>query len=361
MKDSELQALRLLREIAGGAAHDLNNILGGIVGYMSLLKAKAVAGDGVMPVAELVEQAGDRAADVVARLLAFSSSGTPRVEPCGLDPLLDQIVPELLARHRGLSVERESAPDFPALEVDVELFRHLLVNLLCQAPPPSGEPRRLLLKPEKPSPADLSLKDLQSKRRYAGLNLSLLEGPDTPCPNLAKVSTSRAFTAGLGPALCTVILEMLGGFARHHDGGGKLLDVSLFFPCAEARPETAAQGLVMVVDDEPIMLRMIKDCFDLLGYDGVFFSSGKAAVEFFQQRHADIRLVVLDLYMPEMSGMEVLAAMQTVKPDVQVLIASGYTRLLEKELREQRGVREFLAKPFKIKDLHAKLQKLIGA
>ena len=163
--------------------------------------------------------------------------------------------------------------------------------------------------------------------------------------------------------MCAVILEMLGGFARHRDGGGgKLLDVSLFFPCVEEAPVVAAlEGLVMVVDDEPIMLRMIKDCFDLLGYDGVFFSSGKAAVEFFQQRHADVRLVVLDLYMPEMSGMEVLTAMQAVKPDVQVLIASGYSRLLEKELRERCGITEFLAKPFKIKDLHAKLQKLLGA
>ena len=201
---------------------------------------------------------------------------------------------------------------------------------------------------------------MKGKRRHAGLNLSLLEGEDAPGGAVATVATSRAFAAGLGPALCAVILEMLGGFARHRDGGGKLLDVSLFFPCVEPRA-AVAQGLVMVVDDEPIMLRMVKDCFDLLGYDGVFFSSGKAAVEFFQQRRADVRLVVLDLYMPEMSGMEVLTAMQAVKPDVQVLIASGYTRLLEQELRERCGVKEFLPKPFKIKDLHAKLQKLLGA
>ena len=153
MKESELQALRLLREIAGGAAHDLNNALGGIVGYMSLLKAKASPDDGIVPVVELIERAGDRAADVIARLLAFASAGAPRVEQCGLDALLDQAVPALLERHPGLAVERGQATGFPDIEVDAELFLQLLSNALCQAPPPSGRPRRLLLTPVMPDPA----------------------------------------------------------------------------------------------------------------------------------------------------------------------------------------------------------------
>ena len=101
------------------------------------------------------------------------------------------------------------------------------------------------------------------------------------------------------------------------------------------------------------------DALELLGYEGLFASSGIDAIQQFQENRSDIDLVILDLHLPDMTGEDVLTELRAIKPEITVLIASGYEYSQKAEKMKELKVDDYLSKPFKIGDLQKRLEKLL--
>jgi CheY-like chemotaxis protein len=203
--------------------------------------------------------------------------------------------------------------------------------------------------------------------------------PDVVARIFEPFFTTKTVTrsAGLGLALVGEIVERLGGFIEVRSSPGKgtifsvyipeLADVNDFLAREAAVAEGAVasdggipmgSGLILVVDDEPVMRKTAANILAKLGYEVVVAEGGREAVAIFRQRHTDIALVMLDLAMPEMGGKETFLAMREIDPSVSALMASGYQQdeLVDEAL--QIGIAGFIRKPYRLSTLAKEIDRI---
>ena len=176
----------------------------------------------------------------------------------------------------------------------------------------------------------------------------------------------------IGPGLSTVleIVEGYGGMLEIDegpDGRGTTMRVVLpaarRAPAAKARPTAAdlpkGSGLVLVVDDDPMVRKVVASSLGSLGYKTIEAVSGPAAVEIYRKHRDEVRAVVLDMVMPGMAGKAAYLALREVDPNVAVLLMSGHT--LNEQVQEilDLGVRSFVSKPYSIAELAAAIAVLM--
>ena len=187
-------------------------------------------------------------------------------------------------------------------------------------------------------------------------------------------SSNKIVGAGLGIAIVRNIVKDFNGFFTETTGDN-IPRYSVYFPIAESMnkeftsvlhdPKTSSgltnikTGLILVIDDEPIILQMIRDSLELLGYNSVLASSGEEGIQKFKQNIKEIDLLILDLYIPDKDGEQILKELRQLKPGLKVLIASGYEYKRKAAAMEALNVNGYLPKPFKINELEDKLNRII--
>jgi len=377
----ETQRLESLGLLAGGLAHDFNNLLVGILGHADLLQ-RALPDGPLRDGARAVADAAERASELCEQLLAYSGGGTFVTETVSLGRLAKETSRLLEASiSKNARVRYELADDLPLVAADVTQMRQILMNLITNASESleggAGE-------------ITIRCTAVECDREYArrvpfgdgladGLHV-VLEVTDTGC-GMEPATIERIFDpffttkfTGRGLGLAAVL-----GIVRAHHGAigvesapGWGTTFRLVLPAVEGteRPEHEpaaddvawrGEGTILIVDDETGVLSLAREMAEIAGYEVLVAADGRAAVERFRPRAAEIACVVLDLTMPGMDGRETLEQLRRIRSDVRVIFSSGYGDQATLESLSSLGIAGFIKKPYTFVEFTARLREVMDA
>jgi PAS domain S-box-containing protein len=375
----QAQKLESLGVLAGGVAHDFNNLLTGVLGNANLARLESPPGSAAAPFLDQIEQICLRAADLCRQMLAYAGKGRFVVEALDLNRVIGDMTHLLqVSIAKGVVLDFRPAEPLPPVLADASQMRQLVMNLVLNASEAIGERGGVVgvstgvfrVEPARASgvPPELPPGD------YVVLEVSD-DGPGMTEEVRARIFdpffTTKFTGRGLG-------LAAVQGIVRGHHGAisvctrpGHGTTFRVLFPRAEGGAAVEAgeagapepgrgEGTVLVADDEETVRRVAAAMLESVGFRVVLADDGAAAVERFRAGPDGYRLVLLDLTMPGLGGEEALRALRRVRPDVRVILMSGYA---EQEVTTRfagQGLAGFVQKPFQLPTLIAKVRQALG-
>jgi CheY-like chemotaxis protein len=364
------QKMESMGRLAGGVAHDFNNILGNILGFSSLLLEQSPEGDAKRPALEQIAQSAERASGLTAALLTFSRSARFERLPVSLNRVIEdtyQILRSTL--NPSVAIHMRLEPTLAPLQGDAILLQQVVVNLVQEVRDRLLGGGMLHLRTrmfEQPRPAEEQADGPQVQRMVA---LEIQAGGEPVERGTAPPPPAQAREHQPGLALTIVedIVRAHGGYVVAHPSADIALYEVVFPAEAEEKSpvltaETAtAHGheTILVVDDEPGLRQLAKSGLRQRGFDVLTVESGEQAIEILRKGEPRVDLVLLDLTMPGLSGEKTLRAIRAFLPELPVIIASGYATVESQSSWMAAGAMGFLAKPYRIQDVALKLREVL--
>jgi len=371
----QAQKLESLGVLAGGIAHDFNNLLVGILGNASLALCEIPTDSPLRETLEGIETAALRAGELTNQMLAYSGKGRFVVEPLDLSELVAEMAHLLESAISKKAVLRhELAADLPPIDADATQIRQLVMNLITNASDALGDsPGTIALRTRLVDEAEVDAREEEAPPPGPRI---LLEVEDSGC-GMEPGTLSRIFDPffttkftgrGLGLAAALGIVRGHRGAIDVQSDPGRGTRFRILFPASArraARPALAdpaqaarapARGTLLVADDEEVVRSMAGRILEQAGFDVLSAVDGRQAVEIFREHAPRISAVLLDLTMPHLGGEEALRAIREIRPDVPVVLTSGYS---ESDIAPRfEGVRleGFLQKPFRPPQLLERMQ-----
>ncbi|MFA7430244.1 MAG: response regulator, partial [Rhodospirillaceae bacterium] len=394
---AQAQKMQAMGQLAGGVAHDFNNLLTAMIGFCDLLLQRHGAGDPSFADIMQIKQNANRAANLVRQLLAFS-----RKQP--LAPRLLDVTDALTEMHhllRRLLGERiqldiKHGRDAGMVRVDPGQFDQVIINLAVnardamteQAGDTGGKPSRLELrtrservdKPFTRGPEQVPAGD------YTVIAVADT-GAGIPRENLGRIfepffsTKTGAVGTGTGLGLSTVygIIRQTGGFIFVDSVLGKGTEFTIYLPRSEAtaepaatRPVSAAKpggepsdadltggGLIMLVEDEDPVRVFAARALRNKGYTVIEARTGEGALDLLAE-HAHIDVLITDMVMPGLNGAELTRAVRRDRPDLPVILISGYSEEAARGEITDSADMHFLPKPFSLQQLAAKVKEVMS-
>ncbi|MBA7525209.1 Sensor histidine kinase RcsC [subsurface metagenome] len=377
----QAQKLESLGTLAGGIAHDFNNILGGILGYASLIKEELPPGSDLLPEVETIITSAKRAAELTRQLLAFARKGHYQPVPVDLNNIVNEVV-KLLSRtiDKAVAVETGLSPSLGAVMGDSGQINQMLLNLclnVCDAMPAGG---RLLIKTENIVIDNSGREALPELEMGSYVKLTVSDTGTGIEPEIRERIFDPFFTtkeragggkhSGLG-------LAMVFGIVKSHDGAVKLEsekgEGSAFFiylPCTEKNAQRGREKekrvpegkeTILVVDDKAVLCEVAGRMLETGGYRVILAYGGKEALDIYSRQHQDIDLVILDIIMPDMNGKRVYERLKKINAKVKVLISSGYSKAGQAQAILADGAKGFIQKPYERADMLYKVRDVLDA
>src|SRR5215471_8141700 len=335
------QKLEALGTLAGGIAHDFNNVLGAVLGYAELAGQHSGAGSLQRRYIDNIVVAANRARDLVARILAFSRPGVGSARPVALQKILTEVQSLTCAPlPPAVSVEISAPPAPLVVAGDPAQLHQMLANLVTnavQAVGTGGQVRLRALATEVGEPRDCTVGRLR-RGRYACVEVSDT-GVGMSAAQVERIFepffTTKPVGAGTGLGLSLVHGIVLDHGAalevNSHPGAGTTFSVYLPLieaePAQEPLPIAAPRGngeTILVVDDEESLARLAEEVLASLGYEPVGCVGAGEALRLFCAAPQRFDAVLTDAIMPEMSGLELIAELRRVRPELPVILVSGY-------------------------------------
>ena len=358
------QKMESMTRFAGGVAHDFNNLLGAIGGFASMLAEQTHPSDPRRESLVEIQRHVERAAHLTRALLDFSRSARFERMPVDLNRMIEESYRLLRAAlEPGVAIEMDLSDALPAVMGDAVLLQQLLVQLVEEAGSPLASGDRLVIRTsvEDPGTADPASGSLRRVILEVG-STAASGSPPEPSPESAAGEA-----AGLSLAIAEDIARAHGGFfERLRSGERTRLRVGLPVSAAEEAPllapdEAAARGqeTILVVDDESALRLVAKAGLQKRGFQVLTAENGEQALELLRSGPSSVDLVVLDLSMPGLSGERVLRTIRGFAPELPVVIASGYATVESQRAWTSAGAQGFVAKPYRIGDLAAKLREVL--
>ncbi len=369
MQAQKMEAIGLM---AGGVAHDLNNILSGIVSYPDLLLMKLPEDSKLRQPIEAIRESGIRASQVVADLLTVARGTASTRTPANLNILIEEYLdsPEykkLESLHPGVAITRELEPNLLNISCSRVHIKKCIMNLVMNGVEAINEKGRIFISTRNQY-VDQPIAGNQHLEKGEYVVLSVADtGEGIADEDIVRIFepfyTSKVMgQSGTGLGLAVV-------WNTVHDHGGtievksseKETRFELFFPITrEALPETSKRiGMealkgngekILVVDDEPRQQDIATLFLELLGYDVYSVASGEAAIEYLKKNTVD--LVMLDMLMePGINGRKTYERIIQIHPGQKAVIVSGFSKNDEVKKAQKAGAGKFIKKPYLLEQL----------
>ncbi|MDO8736988.1 MAG: ATP-binding protein, partial [Thermoleophilia bacterium] len=373
----QAQKMEAVGRLAGGVAHDFNNVLGVIMGYSELAMREIPSGEPIHGHLEQIVDAARRSSDLTRQLLAFARRQS--IDPRVLD--LNQIVVSLLSmlqRLIGEDIELvwKPGPNLWAVKMDPSQIDQLLVNLAVNSRDAIEGVGVITVETKIASFDEAYCSDHAGfiPGDYVMLAVSD-DGRGISEEHLDQIFepffTTKETGKGTGLGLATVygIVKQNSGFINVYSEPGQGTTIKIYLPKThgeEAHPnimfEQAVSGgdeTVLIVEDDPEILNISRIVLEKAGYQVLSASSPVTALNLAEQHQGVISLLVTDVIMPEMNGKALRDRLVASRPGIKVLFMSGYTA----DVITHRGVLDpgvmFLQKPFSVNELAAKVREVL--
>jgi PAS domain S-box-containing protein len=374
------QKLESLGVLAGGLAHDFNNILAGIMGYADLLEMRMDDADPARADVEVIRGSVRRAADLTRQMLAYAGMGNFVVELVDLSRVVHESRKMLaVSVSKKAEVTYKLEENLPAIQADVSQIQQVILNLVINASESLGDSSGSIRIATRAAPSlPEGCNALEGKETPQG-PFVCLEVADSGCgmdgATLAKIFEpffSTKFTGrGLGLAALHGIVRSHKGALRVTSEPGKGTTFEVYFsagtdttpssPAEPAATDWRGSGKVLVVDDEEVVREAAQRMVEHAGFSTIIAKDGDEAVGIYRRRWPEITCVLVDLSMPKRDGVETLDELRRICPDVRVILSSGYSEEWTSGHFADVKVSEFVQKPYRFDTLVASLRKAVSA
>ena len=373
------QKLESLGVMAGGIAHDFNNLLTAILGNAGLAAASWPGESPPRAYLANVEKTSRQAADLCKQLLAYSGKGRFVLQRIDLNAVIEDMQQLLrVSISKKAALEIVLADELPAIECDPSQLRQVLMNLVINASEALDDKTgSIVIRTGVEQVDGAPLPDASFATDLQPGDYVFLEVSDNGCgmdrETLSKIFdpffTTKFIGRGLGLAAVSGIVRAHRAALRitSEPGRGSLFRI-LFRSCSapadplptpsNAPARWRGSGTVLLADDEPAVRAVTGQMLKGLGFDVLAAADGEGAIAAFRDRLDEIVAVVLDLTMPRMSGEDALREIRRLRPDVPVLLVSGFSEHEAMTRFCGQAASDFLAKPFKIEELREKMQAI---
>jgi PAS domain S-box-containing protein len=346
----ETQKLESVGLLAGGIAHEFNNILTAVVGNLSIAIEDLCEGCGVKRFLNEATQGAERAAELTKQLLAYAGKGAFVRRAVDVSEAVHETLGLLnasLPKKTGL--REDLAADLPAVIMDPQQCRQIVMNLVVNGA----------------EAIDASRTGSVTVRTWAEDSAVILEVKDTGS-GMDDTTKARMFDPffttkfigrGLGLAAVQGIVRTLKGSIGVESAPGVGTCIQVRLPAVSApvaRPKRTAahvtrgqdRAAVLVIDDEPGIRALARSILAPRGYKVIEAQDGRQAIELLTRNGHEIGVAILDLTMPELNGNEALSSIRVIRPDLQIIASSGHAGPEVMRAFEGQGVAAFLPKPY---------------
>ena len=366
--DKQLQQshkMEAIGTLAGGIAHDFNNILASILGYSEIARDQLPADDQIRKDLDQVIKAGHRATDLVKQLLTFSRQREEEFKTLKVQLIIKEILKLLRASlPTTIQLKESIATDSGPTLADPTQIHQVLMNLCTNAKHAIGGEIGTLsvsLSEVKITDSDI-IADCPQLERGSYLDLEI---SDTGC-GMDALTQSKIFNpffttketgkgTGLGLAVVHGIIKQHKGEITVASDPGQGTTFHIYLPVIEEEMSAAEQVViediprgserVLVVDDETDVAHMMQRKLHDLGYTVTVFTSSIEALETYKKNPGDFDLVITDMTMPEMTGTALVEKLLALRPDLPVILCTGYSETVDEEKAKSFGIREYIMKP----------------
>ena len=372
----QAQKMEAIGTLAGGIAHDFNNLLMGIQGNISLSLLDVESGSPLLKNLKKIEQYIQNGVDLTKQLLGFARGGKYEISLLDINELLKEQNLMFSRTNKEIIFKDKYAPDLWSVEVDRGQIEQVLMNLYLNALQAMSGGGTLIT-----STANVSVDKDQYSPYYvkAGKYIKMTI-EDTGIGMSEEVQqrifdpffTTKEMGRGTGLGLASVygIVKNHEGFINVFSKQGQGTQFEVYLPASgkgvprkeKAKEEfVAGKETVLLVDDEAMILDVGKRMLGKLGYKVFTARDGKEAIEVFQKYPDKIDVIILDMIMPKMGGGETFDRIKKMKPDIKVLLSSGYSINGQATEILNRGCNGFIQKPFNLQNLSQNLRSILEA
>lgn len=380
LKIRQSQRMEAIGQLAGGVAHDFNNLLTVILGYSELALGDLDTRETVKSALEEVQKAGESASALTRQLLAFSRTSVWSPQSLDINQLLKDMQKMLMrVISKSVNIDFQLAPDLEAVRADRGQIEQIVLNLAINgrdAMPTGGTLTLSTQQIDLESTSEIPL----SPGNY--IQVCVSDTGTGIAPELVGRIFDPFFTTkesgkGTGLGLSTVhgIVEEMDGYIDVYSNVGEGSTFSVFLPVCqefESRQDTVStaqqakeytpltQKTIMVVDDDPNICEMLSTILTKNGFEIVASSKPQEAISVFKERGREIDLLLTDIVMPGINGVELYRQLASMRPDLPVLFMSGYSMGMLTEQQIEMPELHILQKPFTPSRLIETIEELVS-
>ncbi len=368
------QRMEALGTLAGGIAHNFNNLLQVIQGNVSFVLMEKDHSHPYHDEMKSISQSVENGANLTRQLLGFARAGQYLVKPSNINDIIDKTAQMFARMCKGVKIHKYFQKNIWTVEVDHGQVELVLLNLFINARQAMQECGDLYLATEN---LLLTPSEVEAYEAMPGpyVRVSITDtgmGMDES----VRVKIFEPFFStkdegegtGLGLASAYGIIRRHGGFINVHSEKGRGTTFSIFFDASEkefisAKPqdEVWESGFetILLVDDEDMVIKIGELMLKEMGYKVIIARGGRMAIEKFQRHYEKIDMVILDIIMPDMDGKSVYERLKRIHPDIRILLSSGYGIDGTAALLLESGCDGFIPKPFNMGQLSKKIREIL--
>ncbi len=371
------QKMEAIGTLAGGIAHDFNNILYPLMGFTEMLKEDVPFDSPLHSHIDEILQASFRAKDLVKQILAFSRQGEQELKPIKLQPIIKDAFKLLRSTiPTTIDIQQDIDPECGVVVADPTQIHQIIMNLATNAyhaMEEKGGDLTVSLEQVRLEPEQVLLPEL-APGDYARLRVTDT-GPGIEKDQLDKIFDPYFTTketgkgTGLGLSVVQGIVKRFHGDISVLSEPGQGFEVDVLLPVKEQifaerqidpdQPVRGGTEKILLVDDEALIVKMEEQMLERLGYTVTVRTGSIDALEAFKADPQAFDLVVTDMTMPNMTGVQLTAELKKIKPAIPVILCTGFSYQVNEEKSKALGIDGFVMKPVIMKEIAATIRKVL--
>ena len=370
------QRMEAIGTLAGGVAHDFNNLMMGMLGNLSLILYDLDESHPHHQKLKSIEGQIESGRQLTDQLLGYARKGKYESRPVNINHIVRDTLSIFSRMKKDIQVHKEPFEDIFGIEADQGQIEQVLMNLYANSADAMPNGGTMTVKSRNASHRAMQDKSYNAKHgNYVHISIT-----DTGA-GMDEQTISRIFDpffttkemgrgTGLGLASVYGIIKGHGGYIDVASQKGQGSTFNIYLPAMEStvrelfeepKQVDTMEGTVLLVDDEAVIIDVGVQMLHKLGFNVLSAANGREALEIYEQKRDDIQLVILDLIMPDMGGGEVFDRLKEINPGVKVLLSSGYSVDSKAKDILNRGGDGFIQKPFNMNQLLDRILEIVPA
>ena len=376
---SQTQKIESIGTLSGGIAHDFNNILFPIIGYTQMLLTDTPPDSPSISKLEKIYSAAIRAKDLIQQILTFARQDSSELKRMKLQPILKEALKLLRATiPTTININQQIDPECGVIKADPTQIHQIVINLMTNAShamEEAGGKLTVTLKEVEFEEYDTIVPKIKQgiyscltvADTGIGMHKEILEKIFDPF----FTTKEKGKGTGMGLSVVHGIVNHMGGTIQVYSEPGKGTEFKVYFPVerdsledqtiTSKEPIVGGNERILLVDDEETLIEMEKEMLERLDYQVTSYASSIEALEIFQTNPNQFDLVITDMAMPGLAGDKLTVELKKIRPDIPILLCTGFSEIMSEDDAVSKGVDGFLMKPVTMRELSKKIRELLDA
>lgn len=374
----QAQKMEAIGTLAGGIAHDFNNILQAIIGYTEITLFQIGGQTKAKDSLNEIIKACDRAKDLINQILSFSRKKEQKRKPIQISLMVKEVLKLIKASFPAtIEIRQNIHPGSGTVEADPVQIHQIMMNLCTNAyhaMREKGGTLEVILRPveilrdsvgQNPELAAGAYVELIVKDNGYGISVDKIDRIFEPYYTTKEMGEGT----GLGLSVVHGIIKSYNGAVKVHSKAGKGSSFHIFFPrliqeVKATGPEKKEDVLggnekILLVDDDQAIVYIVKQMLENLGYQVIAKFNSPDALALFSRKPNHFDLVITDMTMPKMTGDILAQRINQIRPDIPIVLFTGYGDMIAEEKAKDLGIKAFLKKPLQTRDLARTIRQIL--